>query len=224
MQGGIECCLDGTGACPSFVASSSMCDACDSLSISRSIHLSLYAQMRRSLPPSQCKHMLCRNPIGSPFIGPQCHSCLGKQGFAIQKSPFLNDQLGVVATRCHRNGTVLGQYRGTKQLVGDKYDYAIVANGIVVDAFDPHQSNWVRYCNHAAHGSRHCNSELVRRGERFLLMATCEIQTGEEVMFDYGDDYWCNREPPVSKCESRASMCTRFITIVRKFMAGRNVI
>ena len=89
MQGGIECRLDGTGACPSFVASSSMCDACDSLSISRSIHLSLYAQMRRSLPPSQCRHILCRNPIGSPFIGPQCHSCLDKQGFAIQKIPIL---------------------------------------------------------------------------------------------------------------------------------------
>ena len=154
-----------------------------------------YAHCRRMLGQSpQCKHMLCREPLSPPFIGPQCHRCLGRQGFAIYQTPLLRDQLGVVATKFHSGGTVLGQYRGVNQLTGPNYDYAISVDGIVVDAFDPHHSNWTRYCNHAAHGSRHCNAELVRRGERFIVMATSDILIGDEILFDYGDDYWRTRD------------------------------
>ena len=159
--------------------------------------------------------MLCRNAIEPPFIGPQCHSCLGKQGFAIYETPLLPGHLGVVATRYHRAGTMLGQYRGANELVGPNCDYAVVCGELVVDASDPHQSNWTRYCNHAADGSLHCNSELALSGKRVLLMATRDIAIGHEIMLDYGDAYWSNRKPPVRKRDSRASMCTRFSTFIR---------
>lgn len=60
-----------------------------------------------------------------------------------------------------------------------------------IDAEDPDRSNWCRYVNHAPEESRRCNAVAQIDAVRKLvwLQARRMIMAGEEICFDYGDDY-----------------------------------
>ena len=65
---------------------------------------------------------------------------------------------------------------------------------IYVDAEDEYKSLWTRFLNHAKPPNNNCNPKSVHEsynGEpRVWFVATRDIEVGEELCFDYGDDYW----------------------------------
>lgn len=68
-----------------------------------------------------------------------------------------------------------------------------------IDAEDPRRSNWARYVNHAPTESRRCNTEAMIDAVRMLvwLQARRTIEPGEELCFDYGDEYNFGKEGAV---------------------------
>lgn len=65
---------------------------------------------------------------------------------------------------------------------------------IYVDAEDEYKSLWTRFLNHASPPKNNCNPKSVAEsynGEpRVWFVASRDIEVGEELCFDYGDDYW----------------------------------
>ena len=68
--------------------------------------------------------------------------------------------------------------------------------GIFVDAEDPWRSNWARFINHCPETDRECNLRCrslasdMNGKPRVWFVATRDIEVGEELLYDYGDDYW----------------------------------
>eukprot|EP00966_Prymnesium_polylepis_P054273 1254731-Prymnesium_polylepis.1 len=85
-------------------------------------------------------------------------------------------------------------------------EYAISAcsaagDQFYIDAADP-ASDLGRYMNHAAIGNRECNAACIRgaytrAAQRepppLHVFARRNIETGEELHWDYGSDYWAKR-------------------------------
>ncbi|KAG8467062.1 hypothetical protein KFE25_000378 [Diacronema lutheri] len=67
-----------------------------------------------------------------------------------------------------------------------------VGSGIFIDAEDPQCANWCRYLNHDARPN--VALKTLPRGlegrPRAWFVTTRRILAGEELVFDYGDDYW----------------------------------
>ena len=62
-----------------------------------------------------------------------------------------------------------------------------------VDAVNPQKSNLGRYINHGRPASlRKVRQRFPDRRLRFF--AARDLEVGEELTFDYGDDYWIGRE------------------------------
>ena len=62
-----------------------------------------------------------------------------------------------------------------------------------VDAEDPKCSNWCRFINHAAEPNLRVKSLAfsgITMKHRVWFVSTREIQPGDELCFDYGEDYW----------------------------------
>lgn len=86
---------------------------------------------------------------------------------------------------------------------GKSADYAVgIArpddSSAYVDAADPAKSNLARYMNHAEEGdepgSANCAAwTLWEPSPRVLLFAARDIEEGEELLWDYGEQYWEGR-------------------------------
>lgn len=83
------------------------------------------------------------------------------------------------------------------QTITGTYLYGIqVPNGeaIYVDAEDEYYSLWTRFLNHASPPHNNVNPKSIHEswnGEpRVWFVALRDIEPGEEICFDYGDDYW----------------------------------
>ena len=62
-----------------------------------------------------------------------------------------------------------------------------------IDAVNPQKSNLGRYINHGRPASlRKVRQRFPDRRLRFF--AARDLEVGEELTFDYGDDYWLGRE------------------------------
>lgn len=65
---------------------------------------------------------------------------------------------------------------------------------IFVDAEDEYHSLWTRFINHASPPHNNANPKSVPESydgkPRVWFMANRDIEVGEEICFDYGDDYW----------------------------------
>lgn len=74
-----------------------------------------------------------------------------------------------------------------------------------IDAEDPRRSNWARYVNHAPEESQLCNTEphIDATQKLVWLQATRDIAPGEEICFDYGDEYNFEHEMVVASSEAR---------------------
>ena len=67
-------------------------------------------------------------------------------------------------------------------------------NRVYVDAEDEYESLWTRFINHASPPYNNVNPKSVPESydgkPRVWFMANRDIAPGEEICFDYGDDYW----------------------------------
>ena len=136
-------------------------------------------------------------------------SCtLGKD---VVMRPAGSKGMGVFAQRKLVEGELIGRYKGviTSDDVFDngastgEYAFAL-ANGRVVDGGDPRRSNWLRFLNHSI---RRANCESVDAWEEgegplglaaIVIRASRDIAPGEELLFNYGGDYWSVRAPWLS--------------------------
>jgi len=68
------------------------------------------------------------------------------------------------------------------------------ASRIYVDAEDEYESLWTRFINHAAPPFCNCRPKSIHESydgkPRVWFVANRDISVGEEICFDYGDDYW----------------------------------
>lgn len=65
-----------------------------------------------------------------------------------------------------------------------------------IDAEDPWKSNWARFINHAPESKYQCNLRCrslpcdMYGNPRVWFVAIRDIEVGEELLYDYGDEYW----------------------------------
>lgn len=77
--------------------------------------------------------------------------------------------------------------------VGTSGNYILgVGSDIFVDAEDPMYSNWCRYLNHGSNPN--VALKTLPRGlggrPRAWFVTVRAVSKGEELLFDYGEDYW----------------------------------
>ena len=113
-----------------------------------------------------------------------------------------NKGRGLYALRDLESGTLVERYTG-KLMSADMFDksdsigdYAMeMANGDVIDAADERGSSYVRFVNHSV---RRANCEAIDLYREDSWLATVYLETikpisaGDELLFDYGKDYWDN--------------------------------
>ena len=106
---------------------------------------------------------------------------------------------GVFAARFIANGELIGRYEGIMRsnrtyqwahaagLTSGAYAFQL-SSGSWVDGEDASRSSWTRYINHA-YGSD-ANVAPYGRGRPFIYFESIrDIEEGEELLFDYGDQY-----------------------------------
>jgi SET domain len=75
----------------------------------------------------------------------------------------------------------------------------VAADPIYIDAEDEYCSTWTRFLNHASSlGKNNLNPKSIHESyngqPRVWFIANRNIEPGEELCFDYGDDYWLPQE------------------------------
>jgi SET domain-containing protein len=137
----------------------------------------------------------------------------------IRKSNIQKAGLGVFATSFIPKRTTLGEYKG-RLLTKKEYDnlkeehccYMFELDKQVgkkrkkyfIDARFKKHSNWTRYVNGAkdAEQQKKVNIEAYQYGGK-LFYRTCEdVKTGDELLVDYGSDYWTSDEEEESEPET----------------------
>ena len=72
---------------------------------------------------------------------------------------------------------------------------------IYVDAEDEYKSSWTRFLNHAAPPADNVIPKSIHESydgqPRVWFVARRDIAAGEEICFDYGDDYWLDGDAVV---------------------------
>jgi SET domain-containing protein len=111
--------------------------------------------------------------------------------------------LGLFATEPIRKRTIIAFYRGRKLNVeqaekaearGNKYLYEINSKWTIDGAS---RRNVARYANHSCRP----NSESDTRKDKVFIRAIKDIKVGDEITYDYGDDYFKNVITPAGcKC------------------------
>ena len=90
-------------------------------------------------------------------------------------------------SRVERGQTITGTY-----LYG--IDVPNKKTQIFVDAEDEYHSLWTRFLNHASPPANNVNPKSLAAGmdgkPRVWFVSIRDIEVGEEICFDYGDDYW----------------------------------
>lgn len=88
------------------------------------------------------------------------------------------------------------QARG--QTISGDYLYAVTMPGgadpIYMDAEDEYESLWTRFINHASPPNNNLTPKSIHESydgkPRVWFVANRDIAVGEELCFDYGEDYW----------------------------------
>jgi len=111
-----------------------------------------------------------------------------------RRDPTWRDRVWL-ASRAARGVTATGDY--IFQVEPDLY----------VDAEDPKTANWCRYVNHSPDPNMRVKSLAYAFGgePRVWFVATRDIAPGEELAFDYGDDYWFDDDDIVDDAAAEAA-------------------
>jgi hypothetical protein len=99
---------------------------------------------------------------------------------------------GVFATDFIPSGKNIAWYRGPiysccqvgKNRMGSEY-HMTMRDGKVIDG--SRGKHWSKYINDAIGSGRECNLYIGKDG---VLTTSMQINAGEELLLDYGDDYW----------------------------------
>lgn len=106
-----------------------------------------------------------------------------------------------IQSRMDRDQTVTGCYVYGITIPPTKSNNFNTNQRIYVDAEDEYESLWTRFLNHASPPLNNCNPKSVHEsynGEpRVWFVASRDIEVGEELCFDYGDDYWLDGDDVV---------------------------
>lgn len=115
---------------------------------------------------------------------------------------------GLYALRDMEAGELIARYTGALQDYEDYQRssttgaYAMgLANGKIIDGEDSWRSNFVRYINHSV---RRANCMAADAFDEDSAIAAVFLETlrpikrGEELLFDYGHEYWDERMPRLS--------------------------
>jgi len=106
--------------------------------------------------------------------------------------------LGAFATKPIRKNQVLGDYTGDVVDDDAEGDYVLAVQGyndrgrkveVAIDAWNPHTSSWARYLN-SVRGGAAPNCKFFINGDKISVRALRDIAVGEELLVDYGEDYW----------------------------------
>jgi hypothetical protein len=97
-------------------------------------------------------------------------------------------------------GEVLTQKRYLRRYPREDARYVLGANeDYNVDASDPHKSSFTRYLNHATGDAANVFFEVVKvrrqRAKTIKFYTGRQVTPGEELCFDYGPEYWRDRDP-----------------------------
>jgi hypothetical protein len=126
---------------------------------------------------------------------------LSKPLIKIKESTIPGAGMGAFVTRNVESGTHLGNYKGEQCTEGDDGDYVLYISGytstgkqveLCLDAQDPEKSNWTRYINSVRAGDgRTKNAKFyIRTSKSIGVKTTRFLQKGEELLVDYGAEYW----------------------------------
>ena len=104
-------------------------------------------------------------------------------------------------------GTFIGEYTGqvlTEEAYLQRYpdadpEYAFEVNdNYIIDAVNPEQSSFLRYANHCPDADSNLLNTVFRkkrqRHKEVKFFASRSIASGEELQFDYGEQFWMRRK------------------------------
>jgi uncharacterized protein len=132
---------------------------------------------------------------------------MSRKSFRVGKS---KTGLGLFATRLIPKGEFIVQYRGRKLSnavadaladKGNKYLYELNSRWTIDGA---NRKNVARYANHSCRPNAESD---VLRGHKIIIRSIKKIQPGEEILYDYGKDYFNLILKPIGckcdKCEEK---------------------
>lgn len=132
---------------------------------------------------------------------------MARKSFRVGKS---KTGLGLFAARLIEKGEFIVQYRGRKLTNavadaladrGNKYLYELNSRWTIDGAS---RSNVARYANHSCRPNAESD---VLRGHKIIIRSIKKIQPGEEIVYDYGKDYFNLILKPIGckcvKCEEK---------------------
>lgn len=116
----------------------------------------------------------------------------------IKKSLIINAGKGAFSNIYIDKNTFIGYYKGVISTIypqnNSKYIFETTIDGetIYIDAMDKKKSNWTRYIN-CADKYHNANIEARENNDGVISFYTIyNIYKGEELLFDYGSEYWKN--------------------------------
>mmetsp|Transcript_29306 Transcript_29306/g.62296 ORF Transcript_29306/g.62296 Transcript_29306/m.62296 type:complete len:307 (-) Transcript_29306:237-1157(-) len=99
-----------------------------------------------------------------------------------------------IQSRLERGQTLTGCYVYGISLPPNYKGNGLPESRIYVDAEDEYESLWTRFFNHASPPYNNVNPKSIHESydgnPRVWFVANRDIEEGEEICFDYGDDYW----------------------------------
>ena len=97
------------------------------------------------------------------------------------------EDLAWAQLRMQRGQTITGDYLYGVTMPGG-------SDPIYIDAEDEYESLWTRFLNHASPPGNNVNPKSIHQSydgkPRVWFVSNRDIDVGEELCFDYGDDYW----------------------------------
>eukprot|EP00908_Phaeocystis_cordata_P023567 Transcript_6013.p1 GENE.Transcript_6013~~Transcript_6013.p1 ORF type:complete len:236 (-),score=99.50 Transcript_6013:340-1047(-) len=94
-------------------------------------------------------------------------------------------------------GEVLSQEQYLQRYPNEDPDYVLAANtDYNIDAADPARSSFLRYANHSSDFNMIYDVLRVRgrRDKQVKFYTSRRVAPGEELVFDYGEQYWTDRK------------------------------
>lgn len=126
----------------------------------------------------------------------------GHEGVRVMPSSIPGAGRGLFSARKVKEGASICDYAGVivpkAEVNRDSYDsdyvfeYEVKGKAVCVDA-RMLRSCYGRFINDPVDDHRVNNARAVTRGNRLIIVATTEIQPGEEIFISYGLDYWMDR-------------------------------
>lgn len=118
-----------------------------------------------------------------------------EKDFEVRPSTIPGIGLGLFARSRLRKGDVIGHYTGLRldeeEANSEPYVHSRYLVWICKDWYLDAQGSFGNYTKYINHSSRP-NAELLTstRWKVALIQALSRIEPGEEIFFDYGDEYW----------------------------------